>query len=176
MSLVTAPTAQSATGKVKEIYDEVQSMLGFLPNGLSLWGMNERALESQWNHIKEIMSLDQESQKLHAIIRYLMSEVNGCEYCIGFNGGMLINMFGMTQEKLTAVSKDPTTAPLNDKNKALLLFALKSVKNPHAVNQEDIKALKELGVSEKEMFDIVHAASVMFVVNTLFDTFKIVKD
>ena len=173
MSLLNTPTAENATGEVKEIFNEVESMIGMLPNSIKLWSVSPEALKVQWNSIKVILSKDEENQKLHAIIRYLMSEKNDCKYCIGFNSNMLINMFGFTQDELTSIQKNPSSAPLDEKNRALLVFAMKSVKNADDVNADDIEKLKQLGISEMEMFDIVLAASHMFAVNTLFKTFKV---
>ena len=176
MSLLNIPTAQNARGETKEIFEEIQSMIGMLPNGIRIWSASPEALKVQWSGIKRGFSKDAESIKLAAIIRYLMSNENECTYCIGFNGGMLMNMHGMSQDELLAMKKDPTKAPLEKKNKALLLFAIKAVKSPDSVNAEDIEALKQLGISEEEMFEIVKSASHMFVVNTLFRTFKVEQD
>ena len=176
MSLLNIPTVENATGEVKEIFDEIQGAFGMVPNGISVWSASPKALRGQWNHIKEIMSKDQESQKLHTIIRYLVSQESDCAYCVGFNGGMLINMYGVTQDALIAMKDDPSSAPLDARNKALLVFAMKSIKNADAVSSEDIQALKDLGIDETEIFDIVHAASHMLVVNTLFKTFKVQQD
>ena len=176
MSLLHIPTSQTATGEVKEIFEEIQSMIGMLPNGIRLWSASPEALKVQWDGIKKGFSKDAESIKLAAIIRYLMSNENECTYCIGFNGGMLMNMHGMSQDELLAMKKDPSKAPLGEKNKALLLFAIKAVNDADAVNAEDIEALKKLGITEEEMFDIVKSASHMFVVNTLFRTFKVEQD
>ena len=176
MSLLNIPTTQNATGEIKEIFEEIQSMIGMLPNGIRFWSVSPEALKVQWNGIKRGFSKDEESIRLAAIIRYLMSSENECTYCIGFNGGMLINMHGMTQDELLTMKEDPSKAPLGEKNRALLLFAIKAVNNADSVNAEDIEALKQLGVSEEEMFEIVKSASHMFVVNTLFKTFKVQQD
>ena len=176
MSLLTLATPENATGEVKKIFDEIQSMFGMVPNGIRQWSANPQALRVQWESIKVRLSKDKEDQKLHAMIRYLVSDESHCVYCTGFNGAMLINMYGLSQDELIDLQKNPAAAVLSEKNKSLLLFALKSIKNPDAVNEEDINHLKELGISEIEMFDIVHVASHMLVVNTLFKTFKVEKD
>ena len=173
MSLLNTLTIETATGEIKEIFDEIQSAFGMVPNGVGLWSVNPERLKEQWANIKNTMSKDEETQKLQTIIRYLVSEVNSCEYCIGLNGGMLINMYGMTQDSLLEMEKNPSSAPLNIKNKALLLFALKSIKDSKSVTIQDINVLKELAITEKEIFDIVYDASRMLVVNTLFETFKV---
>ena len=176
MSLLNIPTVENATGEVKEIFDEIQAAFGMVPNGISVWSASPKALRGQWNHIKEVMSKDQESQKLHTIIRYLVSNESDCGYCVGFNGGMLMNMYGVSQDELAAMKNDPSSAPLESKNKALLVLAMKAIKDANAVNSEDINLLKDLGINETEIFDIVHAASHMLVVNTLFKTFKVEQD
>jgi len=176
MSLLTMPTVENATGEVKEIFDEIQAAFGMVPNGIRLWSASPKALRGQWDHIKHRMSKDQENQKLHTIIRYLVSDESGCKYCVGFNGGMLMNHYDVTQDELIAMNDKPSTAPLDERNKALLIFAMKAVKDAESVTAEDINLLKRLGITETEMFDIVHAASHMLVVNTLFKTFKVQQD
>ena len=176
MSLLTLPTVDNATGEVKDIFDEIQASFGMVPNGISVWSASPKALRDQWKHIKETMSKDQESQKLHTIIRYLVSDESECTYCVGFNGGMLMNMYGVSQEELVAMKDDPSSAPLDEKNKALLVFAIKAIKHADGVTSEDIDLMKHLGITETEMFDIVHTAAHMLVVNTLFKTFKVQQD
>ena len=176
MSLLHIPAEEEATEDVKKIFAEIESMIGRVPNGLKLWSVSPRALRAQWAGMKSILSRPKEEQKLYAMIRYLASEENGCTYCIGLNGGMLINYYGVTQDELIAMQKDPASAPLEEKNKALLLFAMKAIKDADSVSANDIDTLTRLGISEEEMFNIVLAASHMFVVNTLFKTFKVEQD
>ena len=176
MSLLHIPAEEEATEDVKKIFAEIESMIGRVPNGLKLWSVSPRALRAQWAGMKSILSRPKAEQKLYAIIRYLASEENGCTYCIGLNGGMLINYYGVTQDELIAMQKDPASAPLDEKNKALLLFAMKAIKDADSISANDIDTLTRLGISEEEMFNIVLAASHMFVVNTLFKTFKVEQD
>ena len=176
MSLLNLPTVENATGEIKEIFDEIQAAFGMVPNGVRQWSASPKALRSQWDNIKVRLSKDKENQKLHTIIRYLVSDESNCTYCTGFNAGMLINMFGISQDELVALQNDCSQAPLDKKNKALLVFAMKSIKDADSVNADDILTLNKLGISEQEMFDIVHAASHMLTVNTLFKTFKVAQD
>ena len=176
MSLLHIPPVEEASDDVKKIFAEIESTMGCIPNGLKLWSISPRALKAQWAGIKSIMSRPQDEQKLYAMIRYLASDENGCTYCIGLNGSMLINYYGVTQDELIAMQKATSNAPLDKKNKALLIFAMKAIKNSDSVSANDIELLSKLGISEKEMFNIVLAASHMYVVNTLFKTFKVEQD
>ena len=89
---------------------------------------------------------------------------------------MLINLYGMNENELLEMKKNPATAPLDEKHKALLLFAIKALNNADSINEKDIEHLKDLDILEMEMFNIVMAASHMKVVNTLFKTFKVEPD
>ena len=48
---------------------------------------------------------------------------------------------------------DPTQVPLDEKQKALLLFVLKACDNPHSVSAEDMDRLRSLGWSEVDVVD-----------------------
>ena len=176
MGLLNIPTIENATKEVKEIFNEIQDALGMLPNGVKSWAANPDLLRRQWEDIKEVLSRSPEEQKMHAMLRYLTSDENNCTYCVGFNGGMLMNYFDVSQEQLEALQDDPSSAPLDEKNKAMLVFAMKSVKDADSVSANDIQNLKNLNISEAEIFEVVHAASHMTVVNTLFKTFKVEQD
>ena len=176
MSLLNLPTVESATGETKEIFEEFQAAFGMLPNAIRLWSINPSLLRNLWNSIKALSSTSQENQKLYTFIRYLVADKGECEYCIGFNASLLINIFNIPQDELEVIRKDNSKVPLDTKHKALLLFAMQSIHDAESVNTKDIDAMKKLDISEREMFDIVHAASNMLVVNTLFKTFKLEHD
>ena len=176
MSLLNEATLENAKGEVKAIFDEVLERRGMVPNGLRLWSVSPQALKLQWSNVKKMFSKSPEEQKLLTIIRYLAANKNKSQYCIGLAGHILIHNFGFTQESLLTMLDAPSTAPLDKKHKALLIFAMKSISDADDINANDIALLKQLGISEMEMFDIVRAASHMFVVNTLFKTFKVEAD
>ncbi len=173
MSLLQVATMQEAQGEVKEIFNEVEKAFGAVTEGLSLWALNPEALKFQWNSIKEQMDNDTDTQKMYTLIRYIISEKNRCMYCIGLNGGMLINMYGMSEEELKEVANNLSVAKLTPKNEKLLAFALRSINEPQSIKQQDIKELHTLGLNDKEIFYLVLTASMMLVVNTLFDTFDV---
>ena len=173
MSLLKVATIEEAEGEVKEIFQEIEATFGMLPEGISFWSLNPKALKAQWESIKAVFSKDEDSQKMHTIIRYLVSEKNHCEYCVGLNGAMLMNMFSMSEEELKALGNNLESANLTPKNQALLELAMSAIVEPKAVNNDKLQELRAMGISEEEMFNIVLSASQMLVVNTLFDTFDV---
>ena len=176
MSLLNLPTAENATGEVKEIFDEAQEKFGVLLNGLRMWAVSPDKLSTQWENMNKNMSKGPETAKMYTILRYILANKDECHYCISVNESMLINMFDLDIELVNSLRKDPLKAPLDDKHKALMSFALQAVTNPGSIGIKDINSLKEFGASEMEIFDVVYVASYTFVLDTLLETFKIQKD
>ena len=74
---------EQATGKTKEIFDEIRAGFGMVPNFFRAQaGADPEWLELNWNRFKTIMgkqrSLDSKTKEL---IAFAVSIVNKCEYC-----------------------------------------------------------------------------------------------
>jgi alkylhydroperoxidase/carboxymuconolactone decarboxylase family protein YurZ len=74
---------EEATGKVKEIYEEIKRTLGigFVPNLYKVMAAKPGYLEANWNKVKTVMvepgKLDRMTKEIIAIT---VSAVMGCEY------------------------------------------------------------------------------------------------
>ncbi len=176
MSIIRTIKEDEATGLVKQTYEDIKQNWGMIPAAITVLSASPELLSNQWQRYKYFYTQKGLSQKLLTLIRYLISGEAKCEYCIGFNGATLINMFELTQNELEGLVKDPSTAPLCEKEKALLLFVLKSVNNAHSVQKSDIDRLKKLGSSDKEIVDAVTEGVTMLAGTILFDTFKVEVD
>jgi alkylhydroperoxidase family enzyme len=176
MSLITTTDPQQAEGGVARIYNEVQEMFGYVPNGLQLDSVDPERMALHWNGILATLNHPTLSQTFFTCLRYLIAEAGRCEYCIGINAGMLINMHGIPLEVVNGMLEDPTLAPLDEKEKALLLFALRMVKDSNSSSSEDIAALKGVGCSEREIYDTVSNASQMVAGDMVLNVFKVQPD
>ena len=176
MSLLTTISPENADGMIADVYNEIQSTWQMVPNAIQLFSVSPELLKNQWQRYKYFDSLTIPSAKLNTIIRLLVSAEAQCEYCIGLNSSMLINMFGMTPEAVQQLKDEPDSAPLNDQEKLLLLFVLKAVNHAHEINASDMQALHDIGLSDKEIFEAVNIGATMRAANIIFDTFKVDPD
>jgi len=74
---------KDATGRVKEIYDEIRSRLGidFVPNLYKVMAPKPGYLEANWNKVKAVMVEGGELDRLtKEIIAVAVSAVLGCGY------------------------------------------------------------------------------------------------
>jgi len=83
MASIKMINEDEATGKRKEIYDDIKQALGidFVPNMYKIMASKPGYLETNWNKIKTVM---QEPGKLDSltkeIIAVAVSAVMGCQY------------------------------------------------------------------------------------------------
>jgi len=74
---------EEATGKVKEIYEEIKANLGidFVPNLYKVMASKPGYLEANWNKVKTVMVEPGKLDRLtKEIIAVAVSAVMGCEY------------------------------------------------------------------------------------------------
>ena len=83
MASVRLVPEDEATGKVKDLFDEIKSGLGidFVPNLYRAMASNPDYLEANWRRVKAIMvasgKLDRMTKEIVAVA---VSAVNGCRY------------------------------------------------------------------------------------------------
>ena len=76
--------ANEATGKVKEIYDEIKSVrqITEVPNFWKSLANNPETLERTWTSLKQVMKKGALDPVVKELIYVAVSITNGCEYCI----------------------------------------------------------------------------------------------
>ena len=83
MASIKMVSEEEASGKVKEVYEDIKSLLGidFVPNLYKVMASKPGYLEANWNKVKSVMI---ESGKLDRltkeIIAVTVSAVLGCGY------------------------------------------------------------------------------------------------
>jgi alkylhydroperoxidase/carboxymuconolactone decarboxylase family protein YurZ len=83
MASVKMIPEDQATGRVKEIYDEIKDTLGidFVPNMYKVMAPNPAYLEANWNKIQAVMKRPGKLDPLtKEIIAVAVSAVSGCRY------------------------------------------------------------------------------------------------
>ncbi len=83
MASIKMISEDEASGKVKDIYEEIRSKLGidFVPNLYKVMASKPGYLEANWNKVKTVMiELGKLDRLTKEIIAVAVSAVNGCDY------------------------------------------------------------------------------------------------
>lgn len=82
---LTQPISESeATGKVKEIFDEIRQRrrLAEVPLFWRTIAVNPDYLEATWNKLKVVMAPSRIDRKTKEMIAVAVSAINNCDYCL----------------------------------------------------------------------------------------------
>lgn len=176
IALIETVSPEKAEGDVAQVYKEIKSQWEMVPNPIKLYSTNLKMLKQKWESYQMMGKHKTVGAKLQTIIRMLVSASHDCTYCVGLNESMLINRFKMDAGKVMGMKKDPATAPLPEKEKALLLFVLKAVNDSKSTSKNDIEALHKLGWSDAEIFFATSYAAEMVATDILINAFKVKVD
>jgi len=101
--LITYTSADKATGDVKAVYAEIKKAWGIVPEPLKALSLNPKILRNQWEFYKTIGENKNLDPKMTTMMRYLIAEQHECKFCVGFNKGMLLNMFKLSLKEIEAL-------------------------------------------------------------------------
>ena len=84
MAIFKAIQENEATGKVKEIYEEIKKVrqITEVPNFWKNLANNPETLERTWTSLKQVMKKGALDPVVKELIYVAVSVTNGCEYCI----------------------------------------------------------------------------------------------
>ena len=175
MPLLNLIEKDQATGRVAEIYETMMNTMGFIPNAFKIFSPSAHVLDKQFGNLGYYMRHKTLGGKLLAFIRLLVSEQEQCVYCIGMNSGILLQ-YGVLPEMIAEIKQDPSKAPLDEKELAMLLFVLEVVKNSNSIEQGDVNKLRNLGWNDAEILEATYHGTMQVGVDKIFNAFKITAD
>ncbi|ADK83779.1 conserved hypothetical protein [Desulfarculus baarsii DSM 2075] len=172
MPLLKIVPVDQAQGEVKANYEMFTKTIGTVPQPFQMWSASPALQSINKQIIGYYMKHPTLKPALMALIRMLVSEELGFDYCISFNAQILKTVGVISDDQLGAILADPTTAPLDEKDKAMLLFVLKACKSPEAVEQADVDGLRALGWADSDILDAAAQGASMIQGGVLFRAFK----
>jgi hypothetical protein len=171
MPLLKTIPPEKAEGNIKETYSFFMDNDMPVPKPLEMMSVSPGVLKIQGQVIAYYMNHPTLGFALLSLIRFLVANEINYQFCTGFNRNFL-KMQGMEDDDIDRVIKSPETAPLEEKDTALLLFVLKAIKTPDTVTQADMDALYRLEWTDRDIFDAVNHGTGMIAASYLMKAFQ----
>jgi uncharacterized peroxidase-related enzyme len=159
-STITALGLQEAapTDAMAAYFRKCEEKLGFVPNVLKAYAFDMPKLEAFVAMYNDLMLAPSGLSKLEReMIAVAVSAVNRCYYCLTAHGAAV-----------RALSDDPVlgelmvmnyrAARLSPRERAMLDFAVKLTAEPWAIEEPDREALRKVGFSARDIWDIAAVA------------------
>ena len=144
-----------AEGRLKEVYERVLRERGRVANVFKAHSLNPDAMDA---HLTLYMRLMFGNSPLSRADRELIATVasacNKCLYCMTHHGEVL-QKYLRSGEVVKEIIEKMSSAPVDERRRALIGFVQKLTLLPSAVSEDDVKNLKKHGYSDREILDTV---------------------
>lgn len=156
--------------KVRAVYDEITTELGFgiVPNLFKSMAANPELLEANWKKFRATILKGDLPRTLKEMIGVAISQANESEYALRVHLHGL-SALGMSEEVLQTLVADFDACPLPAREKAVIRFGLLAATQPRALSAEHYKELRNMGLDEAEIYEIIATANLFTEVNQYTD-------
>lgn len=156
--------------KIKAVYDEIIAELGFgiVPNLFKSMATNPDFLEANWKKFRSTILKGDLPRTLKEMVGVAISQANDSQYALKVHLHGL-SALGMSEEVLHLLVSDFEACPLPEREKAVIKFGLLAATKPKQVKEADYEHLKDLGLDESEIFEVIATASLFAGVNDYTD-------
>jgi uncharacterized peroxidase-related enzyme len=96
----------------------------------------------------------------------VVSRINGCVYCASVHAQRFEQLAKRT-DAIIEVFNDPHTAGTSARERAIVEFSIELTSHPERVSPGSIQALKDVGLTEAEILDLMHSVAIFAWANRL---------
>ena len=167
---------EEATGEVAELYEEIKREMGFpmVPNFMRALAVSPAALRIHWIAYRALLEHSTLPQSLSAMILCAIARQNECQYCSASHEMACLTL-GIDEATLQTLVNDlPHLTP--ERIRTTIQFALKVAGNAKALTRQDYDNVREQGVSDEEIVEIIQLASLGSSGDVLADALKVEVD
>jgi len=139
---------------IRKYFQVCRDKLGLVPNVLRAYAIRPEKLRAFGKMYNDLMLGDSGLSKLEReMVAVVVSAVNRCYYCLVAHGAAVRELSGDPQLGEMLVM-NYRVAELSARQRGLLDFAWKLTETPQLVGETDRQSLRELGLSEEDIFDL----------------------
>ncbi|QNK61356.1 carboxymuconolactone decarboxylase family protein [Pedobacter sp. PAMC26386] len=161
MKTFTIPTREQVTPADQAIFDNLKTMIGFVPNLYATFANSDHALG---NFLALQNAKNSIKPKEREVINLVVSEINDCLYCLSAHT-VFAKMNGFTDEQILEIRKAEITF---DPKFALIAKVAKSItENKGHVDAVLLAEFEEAGYTEGNLVDIVMIVGDKIITNYL---------
>jgi uncharacterized peroxidase-related enzyme len=164
---------KEATNEVARIYAEIKRdmQLPIVPNMMKGLAVSPAALAVHWDLTRSFYQNTTLPQSLTAMILFSIAQRNKCQYCSASHE-LSCRTLGLEEETLRALVEDLDNLSPR-RVQAIIQFALKVSHDPQSLTPEDYQQVRDEGVTDEELVEIILIAAIGNYADILADALKI---
>ncbi len=168
MSRIQIQQPEQATGRLREIYNEIEKQRGQVAEVLKIQSLRPESILKHMELYMEIMfSRSELSRAQREMIAVVVSAANNCSYCTTHHSSAL-NHYWKDEKKIKHFIADYREVEITEKEKALCRYAREVTLRPQNMEELDpTEILKEKELSDSAILDATLVISYFNFVNRM---------
>ena len=161
---------------VLETFADIKRTLDipFVPNIHRALAGSPHAMVGTWQALKNVALTSELPMSLTAMILYSVSAANDCTYCSAVHR-VTCKSIGIDETTLSNLANNITElAP--ERVQKVVAFAVKCATAAQDLDASDYAAVRDAGLTEKELVEVVAIAALANYLDTIADAFKLEVD
>lgn len=156
---IPVPKSRDLSPETRKYWKICREKLGMVPNVIAAYSFDDAKLNGFTTMYNEMMLGPSGLSKLEReMIAVVVSSVNRCYYCLTAHGAQVREISG-DAELGEMLVMNYRAADLDPRHRAMLDFTVKLTERPHDILEEDRQALRDVGFSDRDIWDIGTVAS-----------------
>ncbi|HEX5824283.1 MAG TPA: carboxymuconolactone decarboxylase family protein [Candidatus Limnocylindrales bacterium] len=156
MHVHTVPVDQ-ANGDVRRIYDSDLREDGYVANMTQLFSLNPAAYDA-WGQLTRAIRGQMDFRR-YELATIAAARALRCRYCVSAHGGRMLDAKLFDRQQVEAITRDFHNASLDTVDVAIMELAEKVALHAYRVTPDDIDRLRQFGLNDAEIFNVVLAAA-----------------
>lgn len=159
---------EEATHEVREVFDALRTALGYdlIPILFRTVANCPALLAAISDLTNRTLLAPRLPSTLKELIILCVALRRECSYCRDIHAARLLGL-GLSREILLGICADPDNAALPACDRAVMMFATRFAAEPGSVGESDFDALREQGLTQDDIAEVVAMASLALVLTTL---------
>ena len=156
MTFIDPIAERDATGEVAALYEDEIADQGYVSNSAAVFSLRPGVIPG-WIGLKNAITAEMDGRR-YELVTFAAARRLRSSYCMLAHGSVLLERF-YDADALLRIALDHHVAGLDEVDVAIMDLAEKVAGDASAVAQEDVDRLRELGLTDAEVFDVVAAAA-----------------
>ncbi len=166
----------NASGEVSEIYEAVKRALQVpeVPNIDKVLAHSLPALKGTTELLGALYIGSTLPQPVVSMLLYSISLARDCQYCSSLHR-LTCRMVGVDEDMLVAIGNDPGSVT-PERVQAIVNFGVKAAMSSVDLTRDDFEKLRDMGISDSEIVEIVALAGMGTYLNIIANALKVEVD
>ena len=168
LSWLNVPERDALPEDVQTLFTKAEEKMGLIPNVFKVFSLTPQHF-MKWFKYYDFLMRNEESElsrKERELIALAVSSENRCEYCLGSHSAYLREITG-DPVLPDLVIHNYRRAPLSERERAILDFAVKMTNQSFEMEREDLQPLRDLGLSDETIFEVAQVAGMFNLTNRM---------